>query len=87
MSWVVIALIGTALFGVVSVLDKRILMNHVPSLPSFYFLLALLQVPMAIGAALVQPWDSGASTGAMLAAIVTGLFWGVAIQPKTLACD
>lgn len=79
MSWVVIALIGTALFGVVSVLDKRILMNHVPSLPSFYFLLALLQVPMAIGAALVQPWDSGASTGAMLAAIVTGLFWGVAI--------
>ena len=79
MSWVAIALIGTALFGVVSVLDKRILMNHVPSLPSFYFLLALLQVPMAIGAALVQPWDSGASTGAMLAAIVTGLFWGVAI--------
>ena len=79
MSWVVIALIGTALFGVVSVLDKRILMNHVPSLPSFYFLLALLQVPMAIGAALVQPWDSGASTGAMLAAIVTGLFWGVSI--------
>ncbi len=79
MSWVAIALIGTALFGVVSVLDKRILMNHVPSLSSFYFVLALLQVPMAIGTALVQPWDSGASTEAMIAAIVTGIFWGVGL--------
>ena len=79
MNWVAIALIGAALFGVVSVLDKRILMNHVPSLPAFYFVLALLQVPMAIGTALVQPWDSGASTEAVIAAIATGIFWGVGI--------
>ena len=79
MSWVAIALIGAALFGIVSVLDKRILMNHVPGLPAFYFVLALLQVPMAIGTALVQPWDGGASTEAMIAAIATGTFWGVAL--------
>ena len=76
MSWVAIALIGTALFGLVSVLDKRVLMNHVPSLPACYFVLALLQVPMAIGASMVQPWDSGASTEAIIAAIITGIFWG-----------
>jgi len=84
--WVIVALASAACFGVVSVIDKRLLDHHLPSVSVLYLWIAivltfyLVMVLAAIGIPQDPPADallmglaSGLSTGAGLALMFAGL--------------
>ena len=78
MDWIFLSLASAAIFAVVSVLDKFILMRHVPSAPTMIVLLGLLQLPGATIMVLVSPPELPAS-GAWAVAYASGLLWGVSL--------
>ncbi len=80
MTWVIAVLISTALFALVTILDKRLIADLFPSAQSFNVAFGLLQAPIAaLFFAVVVPtvgFDGG--TGIPWA-IATGLLWAVGI--------
>ena len=60
-------------------LDKRILMAHVPGVSGFYGLVGVIQVGVAGVVLLAVPWQSGASGTAIAWSIVSGLCWGITL--------
>ncbi len=78
MDWIFLSIASAAIFAVVSVLDKFILMRHAPSATTFIVLLGLLQLPAAAVMVLVNPPDLPA-TGAWAIAYASGLIWGVSL--------
>lgn len=79
MGWVLASLGSSVIFAGISVLDKRILAAHVPGLSGFYILVGALQVAMAAIAVLAVPWEGGASVGAVMAAAISGVLWGLTL--------
>lgn len=77
--YVWIALVSTATFGLVTVLDKRLIDRHMPSLAAFYvsvgagLILYALVVLALTGIPQGAPWDHLAAAGA------AGLCWGAAL--------
>ena len=79
MDWVLASLTGSILIAGVSVLDKRILMAHVPGVSGFYGLVGVIQIGIAGVVLLAVPWESGASGTAVAWSIVSGLCWGITL--------
>lgn len=79
MSWVVACLASAWLFAGVGVLDKHIIAAHIPGLRPFYVLVGVIQLAMAGIAALAAPWEGGASAGVMVAAVGSGVLWGISL--------
>ena len=79
MDWVLASLTGSILIAGVSVLDKRILMAHVPGVSGFYGLVGVIQIGIAGVVLLAVPWQSGASGTAVAWSIVSGLCWGTTL--------
>ena len=79
MDWVLASLTGSILIAGVSVLDKRILMAHVPGVSGFYGLVGVIQIGIAGVVLLAVPWESGASGAAVAWSIVSGLCWGITL--------
>jgi uncharacterized membrane protein len=78
MDWIFLSIASAAIFAVVSVLDKFILMRHAPSASTFIVLLGLLQLPAATLMAIVSPPELPA-TSAWAIAYASGLLWGVSL--------
>ena len=78
MDWIFLSIASAAIFAVVSVLDKFILMRHAPSASTFIVLLGLLQLPAATLMAFISPPELPA-TGAWAVAYASGLLWGVSL--------
>jgi uncharacterized membrane protein len=78
MDWIFLSIASAAIFAVVSVLDKFILMRHSPSASTFIVLLGLLQLPAATLMVFVSPPELPA-TGAWAVAYASGLLWGVSL--------
>ncbi len=78
MDWVIVSIVSAAAFGVVSVLDKVILMRYTPSAHSFIVITGLLQLPGAIVVILVAPLES-IPAGAWLTAFLSGFLWGTSL--------
>ena len=79
MDWVLASLTGSILIAGVSVLDKRILMAHVPGVSGFYGLVGVIQIGIAGVVLLAVPWEIGASGTAVAWSIVSGLCWGITL--------
>lgn len=78
MDWIFLSIASAAIFAVVSVLDKFILMRHAPSASTFIVLLGLLQLPAATLMAFISPPELPA-TGAWAVAYASGILWGVSL--------
>ncbi len=77
--WALVALASAAIFGVVSIVDKRILDHHLPAVPVLYLWIVLyLSFYTAIALGLTGiPTD--ASGNRLLMAFLSGLGWGVGL--------
>lgn len=77
--WIFLALTNAALFGIVSVVDKRLLDRHLPSVPVLYLWISLVLVfYSAIALALTGiPWD--APPDLLLVALISGLSTGIGL--------
>lgn len=76
MDWVLASMAGAILIAFVSVLDKRILMAHVPGVMGFLAFVGAIQILIAAVAVIAVPWQSGTSAYAITICMVSGLSWG-----------
>ncbi len=79
MDWVTAALASAALFGVISIFDKRILSVHVRSISAFYVLIAFLQLIMGVLVMAVHPWEGWGSARATFSVVINGPLWGAGL--------
>ena len=78
MDWVALALASAATFGLVSVLERIILVRYVPGSAIFTVVVGILQFPPALIALLFVPLQSY-STGVWVAAFSSGVIWGISL--------
>ncbi len=78
MSWIILSLASAFAFGVVSILDKVILMRYISSARTLTVMVGLLQIALSI---IVWPFTPVLSYSFDLSAIafVSGLMWGVSL--------
>ena len=81
MDWIAATLASTFLFALVSVMDRRLLLVHVPSGHAFNVLVAGLQLCISATVFLAAPWRSDPSTSVFLSIAASG-----AAQGLTLLC-
>jgi len=80
MTWAAAALISTALFAIVTILDKRLVAHLFPGVASFNVAFGLLQIPIAIVFFAVVIPTTGFDGGSGIPwAIATGLLWAVGL--------
>ena len=74
-----VALLSAATFGLVTVLDKRLIDKLMPSLPAFYVSVGMGLVSYAVAVLAVTGIPQGASWDRLAAAGAAGLCWGGAL--------
>jgi drug/metabolite transporter (DMT)-like permease len=77
--WVALSLANAAILAGVSVLDKRILSLPAVGLLPFSIVVGVLNILVAGAAALAVSWETPIPRSALLAAMASGLFWGVGL--------
>ena len=77
--YVWIALLSTTIFGLVTVLDKRLIDRHMPSLSAFYVSVGTGLVLYALAVLALTGIPQGASWDRLAAAGAAGLCWGGAL--------
>ena len=85
MAWTTVALLSAALFGLVSVVDKRLLTWHMPSVSSYYLWLAISLAFFAVVVLLASGLPAGVEAIQIVAAYGAGLSWGVGLVLLFLA--
>jgi len=73
MSWVSTAMLSTAIFGAVHIIDSRLLSKRMPSLRSFMLPVGIIHIFYALVAAILFPLPTGIGTWPLLVAIVSGI--------------
>jgi drug/metabolite transporter (DMT)-like permease len=74
-----VALLSAAVFGIVTVLDKRLVSHNMPSLASFYMGVSISLFSYAVLALVLAGIPENASPDRLLAAGASGLCWGGAL--------
>ena len=74
-----LALLSTATFGLVTVLDKRLIDRHMPTLPAFYVSVGLGLILYALVVLALTGIPQGASWDRLASAGAAGLSWGCAL--------
>src|SRR5690606_14276169 len=82
LTWIAVALASTALFGLVNVLDKKLVMSYFPSTTLFNLSFGLLQLVIA-AVFLVSLWifPEDLDTAGIPWAIATGAVWPLGLFP------
>ena len=78
MNWIILSLASALAFGVVSILDKILLMRYISSARTFLVMVGLLQITLS---AIVMPFTPVLSYSFDVSAIayVSGLLWGASL--------
>ena len=78
MNWIILSLASALAFGVVSVLDKIILMRYVRNARTFLVMIGLLQIALSV---IVMPFTPVLSYSFSVSAVayVSGLMWGLSL--------
>ena len=79
MTWIVLALVSAVSFGLVAVLDKRILSWHMSSVSSYYMWLAASNIFYAVVASVLFGIPNSADTVGILTGYFSGFSWGLAL--------
>lgn len=79
MDWVAVTLLGTVLFALVAVLDKRLISTYMPSVNTFYVMTGLPQGVIAAVTLLLVPWQGGVPGRVVVVALVSGFLWGMSL--------
>jgi drug/metabolite transporter (DMT)-like permease len=77
LSWVVFAIIGAALAGLVAIVDSHLLSRRLPGLASYLLPLGIFHLTAGIIILIVQPFPVDASALSLFAAFSTGLLGGI----------
>lgn len=79
MTWIALAILSAATFGVVAVLDKRLLDKYVPSLSSYFVWVGLATLSYGIVFLLFNGIPVGAPVTPLIISVVSGFCWGGAL--------
>lgn len=79
MTWIGLALLSAASFGLVAVLDKRILSWHISSVSSYYMWLAASNILYALVAATFFGIPNSFDIPSIVAGYFSGFSWGLAL--------
>lgn len=79
MVWLLLALLSSAIYGIVAVADKRLLDRYMPSLSSYYLWIGIAVFIYGIGFLLAAGIPEAAPASHLLVAGLSGLFWGGAM--------
>jgi drug/metabolite transporter (DMT)-like permease len=74
-----VALLSAAIFGLVTVLDKRLISRNMPSLASYYVAVAISLLSYATASLLITGIPENAPVDRVLMAVLSGICWGVAL--------
>lgn len=74
-----IALLSAATFGLVTVLDKRLISHNMPSLSSYYVAVAISLISYATISLLITGIPENVPIDRLLMAVLSGLCWGGAL--------
>ena len=78
-SYVWVALLSAGIFGMVTVLDKRLASYDMPSLPAFYMGVIISLLSYATISLVLTGLPENAHIGRLIAAAISGLCWGGAL--------
>jgi len=78
-SYIWVALLSAGIFGMVTVLDKRLASHDMPSLPAFYMGVMISLLSYATISLFLTGIPENASSARLIAAGVSGLCWGGAL--------
>lgn len=80
MVWPLLAVLSAATFAMVSVMDKQLVSKYMPTLPSFYITVGMSVLLWGTIALTVFPLAGDVSLWPVVAALVSGLMWGLGVM-------
>ena len=79
MSWLVLAIINSAILGIVGIIDSHLLSKRLPSLASYLLPLAIFHLIAGIVILILQPLPANVGVLPLIAAFSTGITGGIGI--------
>jgi transporter family protein len=79
MDWALITLMGTVMFGLVSVFDKILLSRYMPSVKIFYLLTGIAQLVISLAALTLVSWGDDLTSSIVGVSVISGLLCGLGL--------